>query len=131
MPAFLYIAGSFAPSAFSKKEVLKTQSSFLPLLRCPACRQSLSLETSTAFLIPSSCEKDEQILEGQLVCWCGRSYPIQDDLPSLTYPDELPPSGSRINIDRTSRLFEIERRHFWFVGRRILLNRLLNKFFGQ
>lgn len=111
--------------------MLKTQISFLPLLRCPACSQSLTLETSTASFILSTGEKDEHILEGQLSCRCGRSYPIQDGLPILVYPEDLPPLDSLFKIDRLSRLSQIELRHFWFVGRRVLLDQLLNRFLGN
>lgn len=111
--------------------MFKTQSSFLPLLRCPACRQSLTPETSTAYFIFSADGKDEYILEGQLTCRCGRSYPIWNGLPFFIYPEDLPHLECRFKIDRLSRLSQIERRHFWFVGRRVLIDQLLNRYLGN
>jgi len=40
-------------------------------------------------------------------------------------------SRYRFGIDRLSRLSQIERTHFWFVGRRALIGRLLRKYLGD
>ncbi|MFX0062060.1 MAG: class I SAM-dependent methyltransferase [Candidatus Hermodarchaeota archaeon] len=55
----------------------------MSLLRCPACREQLRLKTDP---------EREQVLEDNLICQCGRSYPIHDGVPNLIYPDELLPS---------------------------------------
>lgn len=58
--------------------------SSLPKLRCPACKQELKLETLN--------KVGSEIIEGKLICQCGRSYSIQNGTPSFIYPDKLLPS---------------------------------------
>lgn len=118
------------------------QKSILPLMHCPACRQSLTLETSKVSLILNKYAKDEPVPEGQLACRCGRSYSIHNGVPNLIYVEEPRSSDKefvqhcdkneyQFSLDRLSRLSNIERRHFWFVGRRALIDRLLKRYLGD
>lgn len=53
----------------------------LPKLRCPACKQGLKLEILN--------KVGSEIIEGRLICQCGRNYPIQNGTPNFIYPDKL------------------------------------------
>lgn len=118
------------------------QKSILPLMRCPACRQPLTFGTLNDSLVLCKYDKDEPVLEGQLACRCGRSYSIRDGVPDLIYVEEPRSSDRefvqqsnedecRFSVKRLSRLSHIERRHFWFVGRRALIARLLKRYLGD
>jgi ubiquinone/menaquinone biosynthesis C-methylase UbiE len=58
--------------------------SVVSTLRCPACRRELRLAGSDA--------RAQEINDGQLVCDCGKIYPVDGGTPNLIYPDRLLPS---------------------------------------
>lgn len=107
------------------------KTSMVPLLRCPGCRQSLALVKSDKPDDFDSNQAGDQIVEGQLVCRCGRSYTIREGIPNLIYPEDFSSSKCRFRFDRLSRLSQIEGWHFWFIGRRALISRLLAKHLGE
>jgi ubiquinone/menaquinone biosynthesis C-methylase UbiE len=63
--------------------------SSLPKLRCPACKRELELEA----------HGEGEIIEGELTCQCGQSYPIQNGTPNFIYPDQLLPSDEMSQKD--------------------------------
>jgi ubiquinone/menaquinone biosynthesis C-methylase UbiE len=64
-----------------------------------------------------------------LVCTCGRFYPVRYGVPDLVHREGSPREATKspFSYDRLLRLAQIERQHFWFVGRRTLIQRLLDK----
>lgn len=55
--------------------------SVLTILRCPACKGSLSVEAND--------NDSEEITMGSLRCACGGNYEIREGVPNLIYPEEL------------------------------------------
>jgi len=81
------------------------QQSILPVLRCPACGGTLSLETSETNI--------SHILEGQLLCQCRRSYPISEGIPNLIYPEELSPSDKEFLQQYSKGAEEYDKQIAW------------------
>ena len=60
----------------------------------------------------------EQVKEGYLCPGCARSFPIIDGIPSLV--DQRAGADS-FDSSAFEFLFEMERKHFWHVGRREII----------
>jgi SAM-dependent methyltransferase len=67
------------------------------LLACPLCRRALTLEANT--------QGGEQILEGALVCACGRRFPIVEAIPRLVIGGDNEVTAFREIQERTRRSF--------------------------
>ncbi|HJO60479.1 MAG TPA: methytransferase partner Trm112 [SAR202 cluster bacterium] len=53
---------------------------FLETIRCPLCKSNFALHSDS--------EKDNEILEGKLICsQCKEEFPIVNSVPNLLPPD--------------------------------------------
>ena len=53
---------------------------FLEIIRCPLCKSNFELHVDS--------EKDDEILEGNLICsQCEAEFPIANSIPNLLPPD--------------------------------------------
>lgn len=76
----------------------KTQ---LGMLRCPDCKRRLTFEARI--------ETNSDALEGQLICGCGNTFPLQGGVPDLTYPLRLRLSDEKLRAayDRSAQRYEL------------------------
>jgi SAM-dependent methyltransferase len=89
-------------------EILKTEDQVSPVkrsalatLRCPACKRKLALE---------SCDQTElEVVTGNLLCECGKIYPIENSTPNLIYPEKLLPSDeeSQQKYDKGAEQYDV------------------------
>ncbi|SVA34639.1 uncharacterized protein METZ01_LOCUS87493, partial [marine metagenome] len=53
---------------------------FLEIIRCPLCKSNFGLHVDS--------EKDDEILEGKLICsQCREEFPIANSVPNLLPPE--------------------------------------------
>jgi len=67
------------------------------VLACPLCRRPLVLESGS--------QDGERVVQGALVCECGRRFPIVEAIPRLVVRDDAETTGFQELQERTRRSF--------------------------
>jgi len=80
---------------------IKVSGVYPPMLYCPGCRSPL-----------------RQLNEGYFCQSCARSFPIIDGIPSFV---DQHTAADSFDASAFEFLFQMERKHFWHVGRREII----------
>ncbi|MHB0977123.1 MAG: methyltransferase domain-containing protein [Candidatus Aquicultorales bacterium] len=92
------------------------QSSIVPLLICPACGRPFDVSPNAGN------SGDDEFL----TCSCGGRFPVVSGVPRLIVDREDDTFG--FTAERLAAVSRMERGHFWFEGRRRLVDRLLAEY---